>query len=182
MRPRRKLSRRSFMGRIVGGTVATGALALVGGGQARAQVTDQDPNDPAGQGRGSGGVTDSDSGSNADPAGRGRGGGRATGDSDPTDPAGYARNPDRRAYNDISGTWVGSNGITYNFAQNGDRFTWELDSGERGLGRVTSLFSATARWSGPYGDGEAQAEFETDSRNNYVTAIRWSNGVVLRRP
>jgi hypothetical protein len=181
MRPDRKLTRRSFVRRVLGGSIAAGgALALIGG-EARAQVTDSDPSDPAGQGRG-GGVTDSDSGPGADPAGRGRGGGRPIGDNDPTDRAGYARNPDRRQYNDISGTWLGSNGITYNFVQTGDHFTWELDSGERGLGQVTGLFNATARWSGPYGDGEAQAEFETDSRNNYVTAIRWSNGVVLTRP
>lgn len=96
MKSVRKLHRRSFLARVAGGGLAAGTLALVGGG-ARAQVTDRDPSDPVGRGRGGGtGITDSDSGVGADPAGRGRGGGPrpgATGvtDSDPTDAVGRGR-------------------------------------------------------------------------------------------
>jgi hypothetical protein len=55
------------------GAIATGVTA----GAAKAQGTsDSDPNDPAGQGRRAPtGVTDSDTGPNADPARGGRGGG-----------------------------------------------------------------------------------------------------------
>lgn len=113
MKTDRKLSRRSFMGRVVGGTLAGGAFVALAGQAEALQVSDSDsgPNsDPAGRGRT--GVTDSDSGPNsdspgrgrsrssrpctdrdsgpnADQAGRGRGNGRS--DSDPTDRAGCGR-------------------------------------------------------------------------------------------
>lgn len=74
MKNMRKLSRRSFMARVVGGTVAGGAALVVLGGRAEAlQVSDSDsgPNsDPAG--RGYTGVTDSDSGPNSDRPDHGR--------------------------------------------------------------------------------------------------------------
>jgi len=75
MKADRKLSRRSFLGRVVGGTVAGGAFVALASQAEALQVTDSDsgPNsDPAGRGRGTG-VTDSDRGPNADPPGRGRG-------------------------------------------------------------------------------------------------------------
>ena len=114
MKTERKLSRRSFMGRVVGGAVAGGgALVILSGSAEALQVSDSDSganSDPAGRGRT--GVTDSDSGPNsdrpnhgrsrsarpctdsdsgpnADQAGRGRGNGRS--DSDPTDRAGCGR-------------------------------------------------------------------------------------------
>jgi hypothetical protein len=113
MKTDRKLSRRSFLGRVVGGTVAGGAFVALASRAEALQVSDSDsgPNsDPPGRGRT--GVTDSDSGPNsdrpnhgrsrsgrpctdsdtgpnADRAGSGRGNGRS--DSDPTDRAGCAR-------------------------------------------------------------------------------------------
>src|SRR5688572_14564101 len=116
MKPTRKLSRRSFLGRVAGGALVGGAALTVLGGRAEALQTDNDsgPNadpagrgrgvtdndrgrnaDPAGRGRGTG-VSDNDSGRNADPAGRGRG--RATGvtDNDPSDPANGGRGGGRR--------------------------------------------------------------------------------------
>ena len=91
MKTDRKLSRRSFLGRVVGGTVAGGAFVALATTRAEAiQASDRDtgPNaDPAGRGRT--GLTDSDSGPNADQPGRGRGNGRS--DSDPTDRAGCGR-------------------------------------------------------------------------------------------
>lgn len=76
-----KLSRRSFLARVSGGALTTGALGIVTG-QAWARqtrYTDSDPNDPVGAGRGGAGsdvytgVTDADGGPNADPIGGGRG-------------------------------------------------------------------------------------------------------------
>jgi hypothetical protein len=114
---RRQLNRRSFLGTVSGGLVASGTLALIGPGRAAAAqtgpytgVTDNDSGsyaDNAGHGRGPGGnrygqparpqqgqtgYSDSDSGANADPSGAGRRG-RATGvtDSDPSDPYGNGR-------------------------------------------------------------------------------------------
>ena len=78
MSERRKLSRRSFLASVAGAAAAGGALALVAGEAKALQVTDRDPSDPAGRGRG---ITDRDAGPRADPAGRGRGQGTA-GDSD----------------------------------------------------------------------------------------------------
>ena len=92
----RNVSRRSFLGRVLGGA-AIGAVAIVGGATPAAAQTDSDPNDPVGRGRGSyGGVTDSDTGRYADPAGRGRGRGRrryrsGITDRDPGDPVGNGR-------------------------------------------------------------------------------------------
>lgn len=95
MKSMRKLNRRSFLARVAGGAVlAGGSLGTI----ARAQtgLTDQDPNDPVGNGRGGGtGVTDRDTGPGADPAGRGRGltppASQGVTDSDPSDPIGRGR-------------------------------------------------------------------------------------------
>lgn len=79
MKSTRKLSRRSFLGRVAGGVVAGGGALVLLNGRAEAQVTDADTGataDPANRGRGRNrirGCTDGDSGSNADPAGNGRG-------------------------------------------------------------------------------------------------------------
>ena len=104
-----KLSRRSFLTRVAGGTIATGAIATVAGaavvqrysdadpvdGVARTGITDADPNDYANHGTSRTGRTDSDSGSCADQAGYGRGNTGYT-DSDSSgcsDPGGRGRGP-----------------------------------------------------------------------------------------
>jgi hypothetical protein len=86
----RKLSRRSFLGRIGGGAAATGALLTltgcttfgysdrdaydpIGGGRGRRGRRGDDGEGRGGRGgRGGGGCSDNDSGRNADPSGRGR--------------------------------------------------------------------------------------------------------------
>lgn len=77
MTPTHKLSRRSFVARIGGGAAAAVGLAALGGGEAAAfQTTDSDfgaNSDPPGRGRGNAGrsgITDRDP---SDPAGNGRG-------------------------------------------------------------------------------------------------------------
>ena len=115
MKPTRKISRRSFLGRVAGGAVLTGGAMHLMTGPAAAQVTDNDTgsnSDPVGRGRGTGvtdgdpsdpvgngrgqrrsGITDNDSGSNSDPAGNGRGR-RSCSDSDGgsyADPIGRGR-------------------------------------------------------------------------------------------
>ncbi|WP_300527173.1 hypothetical protein [Maricaulis sp.] len=87
------LSRRSFLTRVGGTSLALGAGGAVTG-CATTGYTDSDPYDPAGAGRGSSGVTDSDSGAYADPVGRGRGGRGGVTDSDSgayADPVGRGR-------------------------------------------------------------------------------------------
>src|SRR5206468_6114706 len=78
MKVTRKLSRRSFLGRVAGGAIAGGAALTVLGGRAEAiQVSDSDSGPNADQpGHGRTGVTDSDSGPNSDRPGHGRGRGR----------------------------------------------------------------------------------------------------------
>jgi hypothetical protein len=103
MDSRRKFSRRSFMARVVGGGAALGGALGQAVTGARAQVTDGDPTDPYGRGRGGGtGVTDADTGPGSDPVGRGRG--RASrppqnnlSDSDNADPTGRGRGPQAQA-------------------------------------------------------------------------------------
>lgn len=72
MKPTRRLSRRSFLSRVAGGAIVSGAAWAVLSKQAEAQVTDRDtgPNSD-GAGRGRTGVTDRDPGT--DRVGRGRG-------------------------------------------------------------------------------------------------------------
>jgi hypothetical protein len=116
MKTERKLSRRSFMARVVGGAVAGGgALVVLNGSAGAMQASDSDSGQNADQpGHGYTGVTDNDtgnnsdrpnhgrsaprrvqgcsdndSGSNADAAGNGRGNGRS--DSDSSDPANCGR-------------------------------------------------------------------------------------------
>ncbi|MDB5668933.1 MAG: hypothetical protein JWL74_1883 [Alphaproteobacteria bacterium] len=111
MKPTRKLTRRSFLGRVAGGVVGGAALLATGAQEAEAlQVTDRDTganSDPVGRGytgysdsdsgrsadranhgrrgrRSGGGIqgcSDNDRGSNSDPAGRGRGNGASDNDS-----------------------------------------------------------------------------------------------------
>ena len=93
----RKVSRRSFLGRVLGGA-AIGAVAIVGGSTpAEAQFTDNDPYDPVGRGRRGRpytGISDRDP---YDPYGRGRGRrrrrrrGSGITDRDPYDPVGRGR-------------------------------------------------------------------------------------------
>jgi hypothetical protein len=90
MKPTRRLSRRSFIGRVAGSAIVGGAaLTVLGTGTAIAQVTDHDPTDSPGHGRGN--LTDGDSGTRADQAGRGRGPRRRScSDQDSSDAAGRA--------------------------------------------------------------------------------------------
>ena len=102
MKNLRKLSRRSFMSRVVGGAVVGGGAIAVLGGTAQAfqvtdadtgqnsdpanrtGLTDSDSGDRAGNGQGARRrrpCTDSDSGPNADQAGQGRGNGVTDSDS-----------------------------------------------------------------------------------------------------
>ena len=99
MTPTRKLSRRSFLGRVAGGAVIGGgamiALAETAGAFQR-NVTDADNGpitDRAGQGRGRRipRCTDNDTGTNADRAGQGRGNGRPDSDPITRDPVGCGR-------------------------------------------------------------------------------------------
>lgn len=110
MTPRRKLSRRSFLVRVAGGSaLAGGALFFVSGRAEAYQCTDADPAPPRGDPSGRGhrcaaaasrprtGCSDSDSGRGSDPGAYGRHCREATGhtDNDPTDPTnggrGYSR-------------------------------------------------------------------------------------------
>lgn len=74
MKDLRKVSRRSFMKRVVGGAVAGGGALVMLSGRAEAlQVTDRDTGSNSdAPGRGYTGYSDSDSGSNADRANHGR--------------------------------------------------------------------------------------------------------------
>ena len=111
MRQRRKLNRRSFLGRVLGGVaVGGGALVAMNGSAAAHPVSDNDTSDPGGGGRSTahfphsdtdqgagsdpagtagrlGHFSDSDTGAGADPVNHGR----RHSDSDPGDPANQRR-------------------------------------------------------------------------------------------
>ena len=110
MKPRRTLSRRSFLA-TVSGTAVGGGLLAIGSDAGAMQVTDADPTDPVGHGRGTGSITDRDP---SDPVGRGRGGSRGptTGvtDRDPTDPIGSGRGGPQSGCSDSDPTDPGGAG------------------------------------------------------------------------
>ncbi len=108
-----KMSRRSFLTRVAGGTIAVGTVGAVAGatmlqrstdadpsdagGNGRTGITDSDPNDMANHGTSYTGLTDRDSGACADTGGHGRGNTGYT-DSDGgncADPGGRGRGPSR---------------------------------------------------------------------------------------
>jgi hypothetical protein len=80
----RRMTRRSFLARVAGGSLIIGGpMGLIAGTALAGQATDHDPTEPAGHGRGghgaprgagpAPGVTDRDYGPTADPPQRGRG-------------------------------------------------------------------------------------------------------------
>lgn len=110
MTPRRKLSRRSFLTRVAGGSVlAGGALFFVSGRAEAYQCTDADPSPPRGDPSGRGqrcqaaatrprtGCSDGDNGRGSDPAAYGRHCRQATGytDNDSSDPENGGHGPNR---------------------------------------------------------------------------------------
>ena len=103
MKDIRKVSRRSFMTRVVGGAVVGGGAMIALGGRAGAfQATDRDSGSNAdAPGRGYTGYSDSDGGPNADRANHGRSGGNCTDtDSGPNaDPRGRGLPPSFRGEN-----------------------------------------------------------------------------------
>jgi hypothetical protein len=142
MKTTRKLTRRSFLGRVAGGAVGAGAIALVGAAPAEAeeQCTDSDTGygaDPAGRGRrcGGGGCTDRDTGRGADPAGRGRrcgGGGRACTDRDTgrrADPVGRGRRCGGRRWTGVTDSDTGPSGDPANYGR-GRRNCSDSDPGD----------------------------------------------------
>lgn len=151
MNPTRKLNRRSFLFTVAGGAItAGGALGIVSDEARALQVTDCDPSDPAGRGSGRTprtGVTDSDSGGNADRGGCGRGTRPPTGsaqpgstgitDSDPTDRAGYGRGSRGGGGTGVSDADTGAN----------------ADRGGHGRGRTGVTDSDTGTGSDPIGRG-----------------------------
>jgi len=87
-----KLSRRSFLSRVAGAAVTTGAMASITGA-ARSQeatIVDEDSSDVA---RNYTGLTDRDYGTNSDVAHYGRGTETGISDEDPADTAGFAERP-----------------------------------------------------------------------------------------
>ena len=121
MKPTRKLSRRSFLGRVAGGIVAGGATLTILGREAQAQPSDTDPTDQVG--RGYTGVTDNDRGGNADPVGNGRGRGRIT-DSDSgsmADPSGNGRGRRRTSATGVTDGDSGQNADRANYGRGRDR-------------------------------------------------------------
>ena len=95
----RKVSRRSFLGRVLGGAVIGTVAVIAAAEPAEAQYTDSDPYDPVGRGRGYRrrrrrgwtGITDRDP---YDPVGNGRGRRRRRRictDRDPYDPVNRGR-------------------------------------------------------------------------------------------
>ncbi|HYD14080.1 MAG TPA: twin-arginine translocation signal domain-containing protein [Allosphingosinicella sp.] len=115
MTPARRLSRRSFLARVAGGSVLAGGALLFVSGRAEAfQCTDADPAPPRGDPSGGGrrcantatrprtGCSDGDRGRGSDPGAYGRHCRPATGytDNDPGDPTNGGRGYRRRECSD----------------------------------------------------------------------------------
>ena len=77
---------------------------------------------------------------------------------------------------DVSGYWYGRNGAwVYQFAQNGNNFTWSRNPPEQASGSLSGS-AMTANW----GTGSGNARI-TESNGNTATRIQWDNGEVFVR-
>ena len=183
MKPTRKLSRRSFLGRVAGGAIAGGAALTILGETAHAlQVSDSDSganSDPPG--RGYTGVTDADSGPNSDRAGHGRGGRRGgTSDSDSgrcADTSGRGRGPRRRGVSDSDS---GACGDPANNGRGRRRSTTDNDSGgwadPAGNGRGPRRTRRTNVTDGDSGGTADAAGFGRGRDHEATTAARLREG------
>jgi len=81
---------------------------------------------------------------------------------------------------DVSGTWNCTNSRTYEFIQEGNRFTWNLESlNEKGNGVIIGNDAAVS-WAGDGGVGSAICRILTDSENR-ANRIDCDNGVSFIR-
>lgn len=81
---------------------------------------------------------------------------------------------------DLTGTWGSTIGHTYQIAQQGSSFTWDVAKiGQKATGQIQGN-SVNASWQGPRGTGSAKGTVELDGQGRAVK-IKWSNGVVFSR-
>lgn len=161
MRLKRKLNRRSFLSAVTGAAVSGGALLR--GGEARAQVTDGDPSDPIGRGRGGGprqqtntGITDHDP---TDRTGYGRGTAGRTNcsDNDPTDSGGDGR------HCSTANTGGGDRAGAYQTGRHERRYEvcW-VDSPTRSNAECNML--TYSEWQLTWSDGRVEYDYEESRR------------------
>lgn len=82
---------------------------------------------------------------------------------------------------DVSGTWKGPLGMTYQFTQNGAQFTWVVGAtGEKGSGSLDGM-EVAAKWSSLLGSGSANGKITAVDASGRAIRIEWNNGVVFSR-
>jgi hypothetical protein len=84
----------------------------------------------------------------------------------------------------LVGTWVGSNGATYELSPAGNDLAWaavgRYGGHERGQVLVDDAATVRATWGGDWGPGSATGRVMADATGQ-PTRIEWSNGVTFTR-
>ena len=82
---------------------------------------------------------------------------------------------------DVSGTWKGPLGMTYQFTQNNVQFTWVVAAtGEKGNGTLNGM-AVAAKWASLLNSGSAKGKIAAVDANGRAIRIEWDNGVVFSR-
>jgi photosystem II stability/assembly factor-like uncharacterized protein len=92
----------------------------------------------------------------------------------------YVDSLQERQY-DISGTWRSNIGLVYQINQEGDSFTWNVESiRQRGEGTIAGG-ELNATWQGRSGRESGRGRVTAADQNGRATRLEWSNGVVFTR-
>jgi hypothetical protein len=95
----------------------------------------------------------------------------------PAQPAGAAQVMVR-----LAGSWKSNHGVVYEISQAGGDFSWTVDSlGQKGNGTLKGN-QVSASWWDPKGQGSATGTVTQVDPDGAAHEIRWSNGVVFKRP
>jgi hypothetical protein len=82
----------------------------------------------------------------------------------------------------LAGTWKSNHGVVYEIAQSGGDFSWTVASlGQKGNGTLNGK-QVSASWQDAKGSGSATGEVVQVDPDGAAREIRWSNGVVFKRP
>ena len=82
---------------------------------------------------------------------------------------------------DVSGTWKGPSGVTYQITQNDVQFTWVVAAtGEKGAGTLNGM-AIGAKWSSLLSSGSGNGKIIAVDANGRAIRIEWDNGVVFLR-
>jgi hypothetical protein len=82
----------------------------------------------------------------------------------------------------LAGSWKSNHGVVYEISQAGGDFSWTVAGlGQKGNGTLKGD-QVSASWWDPKGQGSATGTVTQVDPDGAAHEIRWSNGVVFKRP